>query len=193
MNNTSKKPAYYNVMAIIFSVLVGGFAGNALAIEQVAKVIIRPPLDPNNTYHFWSGGGSGVDPSLSSGGGTGGGDGGDQVAANRLTPGCQAEQDAKDGLLSKLNSPDVQSGAALPQVVPPIMTGAQILDPLYNGGIDGPWVKYEYIVIGRIVSGSSTMRTEITIHYMFNTQTRQFAQIKFKNTASQGCVGTRIA
>lgn len=60
---------------------------------------------------------------------------------------------------------------------------------MYQGG---EWTKMEFTAIDRFTqvtpSGPRLLeRSRVSIHYMFNTVTRQFGQVKFKNTVEQGC------
>jgi hypothetical protein len=67
------------------------------------------------------------------------------------------------------------------------MYNSQLNDPLYSAqyGGDPGWNKWQ-VVAHWSRSGQSTVYT-IVLHYMFNDRTRQAAQMKFKNSTSQGC------
>ena len=112
-----------------------------------------------------------------------------EVAADfRDEPACLREQLVLAELMAVLNLPGVQSGQQPPpgQVA---MDPTRLGDPTYQGG---EWTKMEFNVIDRFTqvtpSGPRLLeRSRVSIHYMFNTITRQFGQVKFKNTVEQGC------
>jgi hypothetical protein len=74
-----------------------------------------------------------------------------------------------------------------------IFDGTTLGDPRYAGGT---WVKYSYTRIDRSTNVTTDpgylTRYRIEIHYMYNTVTKAFEQLKLKNTAQEGCVGQRI-
>lgn len=72
-----------------------------------------------------------------------------------------------------------------------IIPAGLIGDPLYN---NGEWSKYQAAHIERVRSGTNVIvrRYSITIHYMYNGVTGQVAQVKLKNSRTDGCDGRRV-
>lgn len=121
-------------------------------------------------------------------------------AYERNVAACLVEQMAMDGTLDALAKFSADRATGVLVGKPPgrlIMLG-----PFGDPQFAAPgWEKWgsnnigSYTVPNRVLGQTysyTTMRTNIELHYMVNSITGQFAQVKFKNTAEAGCVGKEV-
>lgn len=115
------------------------------------------------------------------------------LAQYRTTPECLNEQLTQDALMAALNNPGVADGTAEPPGQLSML--GPFGDPLYS---DPAWEKREwtqYFKNTRMSSGYviSSQKFTVQLHYMWNRRTHTAAQIKFKTTVDQGCVGKKVS
>ena len=116
-------------------------------------------------------------------------------AQDRLTSACLNEQMTQTALLAALANPAYEAAQGKPPGET-IMYGP-FRDPLYQ---DPNWEKREWHMRFRnsIPTSPAAQRYVqvyyVELHFMYNRLTKQAAQIKFKSTTDQGCVGeTKLA
>lgn len=109
----------------------------------------------------------------------------------RDVPACKEEQIVMNDIIKQLNSPEVQRATQSPPGRS-IMPNWQLQDPRFaasKGGHPG-WKKYEVQVVVQYASAGGGVIIEkhrIDLHYMFNSDTRAWTQLKFKTTSGTGC------
>lgn len=109
----------------------------------------------------------------------------------RDVPECKEEQLVMNDIIDQLNSPEVRLATKSPPGIV-IMQNGQLQDPKFaaSKGGDPGWKKYEVQVViqyEKTPGGVIVERRRVDMHYMFNSYTRAWAQLKFKTTSGSGC------
>lgn len=114
-------------------------------------------------------------------------------AQNRSTPDCLNEQLTMLAFQGALANPGVATGAVGPPGT--YNSSGPFGDPLFSaaGWEKREWTQYFRESFRNSPGAQMTVqRYTVQIHYMWNYNTRVAAQIKFKTTSQQGCVGVTV-
>jgi hypothetical protein len=109
---------------------------------------------------------------------------------------CHREDLAMREAVTNLISPDRQANG-LPTRWSLAMDSDALDDARYASG---DWIKIRYVRIDRVnehspISGNTVVitRYHLVIHAMWNTVTKQWEDVKFKNSVGEGCIGEQVS
>jgi hypothetical protein len=119
-----------------------------------------------------------------------------QTRPSPATAMCQREDLAIREAVTQLISPARQPNG-LPNLWSLAMDSDSLDNPRYA---NGEWIKIRYVRIDRVnerspISGNTVVitRYQLVIHAMWNTVTKQWEDVKFKNSVGEGCNGEQIS
>ena len=107
-----------------------------------------------------------------------------QLAGGREEPACERERKARQQLWAALNRTQYFNDPP-----PGVLLRISMTDPRWPG--TQGWRKFSYYMEISWLDGNGLSHLgNIELHYVYNQHTRQWDDVKFKNTVADGCVGS---